>query len=171
VTTTRSKVAAPLVHEVLSSGATVLVKEERTAPLFALRAAPIQVNYLGYPGTMGADYIDYIIADPHVIPAGQEKFYAEKVVRLPDAYQVNDRKRAVAPLTPSLTPSRAEAGLPPAGFVFCCFNNNFKITPAVFDIWMRLLARDAVGLRAGLHAAWAAIRGQLTGSLPMPRRK
>jgi len=107
------------------------------AGVFAQRGAPVQVNYLGFPGTMGADYIDYLIADPHVIPAGQESFYAEKVVRLPDAYQVNDRTRAIAPLM--LT--RAQAGLPPAGFVFCCFNNNFKITPAVFEIWMRLLAK------------------------------
>jgi protein O-GlcNAc transferase len=107
------------------------------AVVFAHRGAPTQVNYLGYPGTMGADYIDYLIADPHLIPSGQEGFYAEKVVRLPDAYQVNDRTRAIA--SPALT--REQAGLPPEGFVFCCFNNNFKITPPMFDIWMRLLAQ------------------------------
>ena len=105
--------------------------------IFAHRAAPVQVNYLGYPGTMGAQYIDYVIADRHVIPREQEPFYAEKVVRLPDTYQPNDRTRAIA----SRTPSREEAGLPPTGFVFCCFNNSFKIAPAVFDIWMRVLAR------------------------------
>lgn len=104
---------------------------------FAQRAAPVQVNYLGYPGTMGAGYIDYIIADACVIPFEHEPFYAEKVVRMPDTYQVNDRTRAIA----SRIPTRAEADLPPTGFVFCCFNNNFKITPPVFDIWMRLLAR------------------------------
>ena len=105
--------------------------------IFAQRAAPVQVNYLGYPGTTGADYMDYIIGDAEVIPVGQEGFYAEKVVRLPDSYQVNDAKRVIA----ERTPSRAEAGLPQTGFVFCCFNNNYKITPQVFDIWMRLLKR------------------------------
>jgi len=105
--------------------------------IFAHRGAPLQVSYLGYPGTMGADYIDYIIADSHVIPAGQESFYSEKVVRVPDTYQVNDRKRPIA----ARTPSRAELSLPDSAFVFCCLNNNYKITPAVFDIWMRLLKR------------------------------
>lgn len=103
--------------------------------ILACRAAPVQVNYLGYPGTMGADYIDYILADSHVIPAGHEAFYAEKVVRLPGTYQVNDSKRAIA----AHTPSRADVNLPETGFVFCSFNNNYKITPPIFDIWMRLL--------------------------------
>ncbi len=105
--------------------------------IFARRAAPIQVNYLGYPGTTGADYMDYIIGDPEVIPQEHDRFYAEKVVRLPDSYQVNDSKRVIA----EQTVSRAEAGLPERGFVFCCFNNNYKITPDVFDVWMRLLQR------------------------------
>lgn len=103
--------------------------------IFARRPAPIQVNYLGYPGTMGADFMDYIVVDPFVAPPGEELHYAEKLVRVPDCYQVNDRKRSVA----DHTPSRAEAGLPDAGFVFCCFNQNYKIAPAIFDIWMRLL--------------------------------
>ena len=103
--------------------------------VFSFRPCPVQVNYLGYPGTLGVSYIDYILADDRVIPPGHDAFYAEKVVRLPDTYQVNDRKRAIA----ERTPARAELGLPEAGFVFCCFNNNFKITPRVFDIWMRLL--------------------------------
>ncbi len=107
------------------------------AGVFAQRAAPVQVNYLGYSGSMGAPYIDYIIGDGRVIPQGQEAFYSEKVVRLPDTYLVNDRKRAVA----GSAPTRAEAGLPAEGFVFCCFNNSYKITPAVFDLWMRLLGR------------------------------
>jgi protein O-GlcNAc transferase len=103
--------------------------------VFSYRAVPIQVNYLGYPGTMGADYIDYIIGDADVIPYGHDAFYAEKVVRLPDTYQVNDSKRAIS----VHTPTRAEVGLPESGFVFCCFNNNYKIAPPIFDIWMRLL--------------------------------
>ena len=103
--------------------------------VFSFRPCPVQVNYLGYPGTLGASYIDYILADDWVIPPGHDAFYAEKVVRLPDTYQVNDRRRAIA----ERTPARTELGLPEAGFVFCCFNNNFKITPSVFDIWMRLL--------------------------------
>jgi predicted O-linked N-acetylglucosamine transferase (SPINDLY family) len=103
--------------------------------IFARRVAPIQVNFLGYPGTTGADYMDYIIGDAEVIPEGHEVFYSEQVVRLPDSYQVNDTKRVIA----GHVPTRAEAGLPASGFVFCCFNNNYKITPEVFDVWMRLL--------------------------------
>ena len=105
--------------------------------VFARRPCPVQVNYLGFPGTLGADYIDYLIADVHVIPPGEEAFYTERVVRLPDCYQANDRRRPIA----EVTPTRAEAGLPETGFVFCCFNNNYKIVPAVFALWMRLLAR------------------------------
>jgi protein O-GlcNAc transferase len=103
--------------------------------IFAHRPAPVQVNYLGYPGTMAAPYMDYIIADATVIPREHERFYTEKVVRLPDTYQVNDRQRVVAP-TPQ---HRRDHGLPDQGFVFCCFNNNYKITPRVFEVWMRLL--------------------------------
>ena len=105
--------------------------------IFALRAAPLQVNYLGYPGTMGAPYIDYIIADRHVIPPDHDVHYAERVVRLPGAYQVNDARRRIA----ETAPTRAGAGLPESGFVFCCFNSNYKITPEIFAIWMRLLDR------------------------------
>ncbi len=108
----------------------------RTA-ILAHRAVPIQVNYIGYVSTMGASYMDYIMGDADVIPVEHEAFYAEKVARLPDVYQVNDSKRVIA----ERTPSRAEVGLPETGFVFCCFNNNYKITPAVFDIWIRLLKR------------------------------
>ena len=104
--------------------------------VFSFRPCPIQVSYLGFPGTLGAPYIDYILADPQVIPEGHHAFYTEKVVRLPDTYQVNDRKRVIA----ERVPTRAELGLPAAGFVFCCFNNNYKITPRTFDIWMRLLS-------------------------------
>ena len=108
----------------------------RTA-ILVHRAAPIQVNYIGYVSTMGAGYMDYIIGDAGVIPLEHEAFYAEKVARLPDVYQVNDSKRVIA----SRTPSRAEVGLPETGFVFCCFNNNYKITPEVFELWIRLLKR------------------------------
>ncbi|MBY0270568.1 MAG: tetratricopeptide repeat protein [Burkholderiales bacterium] len=105
--------------------------------IFAQRAAPIQVNYLVYPGTMGADFIDYIIGDKDVIPEGDEIFYAEKVVRLPESYQVNGSRRVKS----AQIPLRADAGLPESGFVFCCFNHNYKITPEVFAVWMRLLNR------------------------------
>ncbi len=103
--------------------------------IFARRPAPIQVNYLGYPGTMGAEYIDYILADRIVIPEDQHEFYAEKVVYLPDCYQPNDNKRQIS----QNLPTRQQAGLPQEGFVFCSFNNAFKILPDVFDVWMRLL--------------------------------
>src|SRR5262249_38539712 len=103
--------------------------------IFAKRPAPVQVSYLGFPGTMGASYIDYIVADRFLIPRDQRHGYSEKVVYLPDSYQANDRDRRIS----DRTPSRTEAGLPAGGFVFCCFNNSFKITPDVFDVWMRLL--------------------------------
>jgi predicted O-linked N-acetylglucosamine transferase (SPINDLY family) len=105
--------------------------------IFAHRPAPVQVNYLGFPGTMGADYMDYLVADRRVIPPEERDCYSEKIVYLPDCYQANDDKRRIA----ARTPSRAELGLPERGFVFCCFNNNYKIAPPVFDIWMRLLDR------------------------------
>ena len=105
--------------------------------IFALRAAPIQVAYLAYPGTMGADYIDYIVADHVVIPQQDQMHYSEKIAYLPHSYQVNDAKRRIA----EQNFSRAELGLPDTGFVFCCFNNNYKIMPATFDSWMRILNR------------------------------
>jgi predicted O-linked N-acetylglucosamine transferase (SPINDLY family) len=109
--------------------------EDARPGIFAERAAPVQVSYLGFPGTMGAGYIDYIIADEIVIPAASRALYSEKVVTLPGSYQVNDRKRSVA----DRAFSRDELGLPADGFVFCCFNNNYKITPPTFDAWMRIL--------------------------------
>jgi len=107
----------------------------RTA-ILAHRPAPIQVNYLGYPGTTGADFIDYIIVDRFVVPADQQPFFSERLVHLPNCYQPCEIIQEVA----ERTPSRAECGLPEQGFVFCCFNNVLKITPELFDIWMRLLA-------------------------------
>lgn len=105
----------------------------------AYRPAPVQVNYLGYPGTMGADFMDYIIGDPFITPMDQQDFYAEKIVQLPHTYQPNDTKREIA----AEIPSRADCGLPAEGFVFCSFNSNYKITPEFFDIWMRLLQNVA----------------------------
>jgi predicted O-linked N-acetylglucosamine transferase (SPINDLY family) len=103
--------------------------------IFALRPAPVQVSYLGFPATMGAGYIDYLVADKVVVPEGDQIHYSEKLAYLPDSYQCNDTKRRIG----NRTPSREEAGLPASGFVFCSFNNNYKITPDVFDVWMRLL--------------------------------
>jgi protein O-GlcNAc transferase len=103
--------------------------------VFALRPAPIQVSYLGHPGTLGASFIDYLIADEFLIPPAAQAFYAEKIAYLPDSYQVNDRKRSVS----RTAPTRLEAGLPAEGLVFCCFNNNWKITAPMFDVWMHLL--------------------------------
>jgi predicted O-linked N-acetylglucosamine transferase (SPINDLY family) len=104
-------------------------------PALALRPAPVAVSYLGFPGTLGADYVDYLIADRFVIPEAQQRAYVEKIVYLPDTFQANDRDRVIA----SRTPSRAECGLPERGFVFCAFGNSYKITPAIFDAWMRML--------------------------------
>lgn len=103
--------------------------------ILAHRPAPVQSSYLGFPGTTGAEFIDYLLADRIVLPEEQQQFCTEKVVYLPDCYQVNDAKRPIA----ERAPTREEAGLPRAGVVFCCFNNNYKITPDVFAIWMRLL--------------------------------
>ncbi len=104
--------------------------------VLARRPAPIQVNYLGYSGTMGADCFDYILADATVIPEEQRAFYSEQVVWLPDCYLVNDDRRAIA----ERTPTRRECGLPEEGFVFCCFNNSYKLGPTTFAVWMWLLA-------------------------------
>jgi predicted O-linked N-acetylglucosamine transferase (SPINDLY family) len=103
--------------------------------IFSYQPASIQVNYLGYPGTIGAVYMDYILADKHIIPTEQHDCYAEKVVYLPDSYMVTDFKMAVA----EQTPTRTEVNLPENGFVFCCFNNSYKINPEMFTTWMRLL--------------------------------
>ena len=113
---------------------TGLTLDSRTG-IFAQRPAPIQVNYLGYPGTIGAPYIDYIVADRAVIPRAHQRSYTEKVVYLPDSFQANDSTRHIA----AAMPSRADVGLPSHGFVFCSFNHSYKITPTVFAAWMRLL--------------------------------
>jgi protein O-GlcNAc transferase len=109
--------------------------QETRSSIFKYRNAPIQINYLGYPGTMGADFIDYIIADPQVIPEDQRGFYTESVIYLPHSYQPNDSEREIE----LNYGKRADHGLPNNSFVLCCFNNNYKITIKEFDIWMRLL--------------------------------
>jgi predicted O-linked N-acetylglucosamine transferase (SPINDLY family) len=104
------------------------------AEILALRPAPIQVNYLGFPGTMSGEFMDYIVVDHFIAPPELAQHYGETIVRLPGSYQVNDRQRTIAP-----TPSREQLRLPEGAFVFCSFNQAYKITPAVFAIWMRLL--------------------------------
>ena len=108
-------------------------KNHRTG-IFSYRAAPLQLSYIGYLGTMGVEYFDYLIADTTIIPEGSEHYYSEKILYLP-SYQVNDRKRKIS----EKAFTRQELGLPEEGFVFCCFNNNYKILPTTFDSWMRIL--------------------------------
>jgi predicted O-linked N-acetylglucosamine transferase (SPINDLY family) len=103
--------------------------------VFAARPAPVQVLYLGWPGTSGAPYYDYVLADPVVAPRENFPHFSEGVVWLPGSYQANDRRREVA----AVAPTRAECGLPDGAFVYACFNNIFKILPAMFDAWMRIL--------------------------------
>ena len=118
--------------------------------IFAYRPAPVQVNYLVYPGTIGAPFMDTILADRIVLPLDQQPFFSEKIIHLPDCYQANDATRVLLP-----APSRAETGLPAQGFVFCCLSNGWKITRPVFDIWMRLLEQvegSVLWLLDGPHA-------------------
>jgi protein O-GlcNAc transferase len=127
--------------------------------IFAARAAPIQVNYLGYPGTMGADYIDYLIADATLIPEAAQQYYSEKIVYLPDSYQANDSQRPISTRPCTRTGER----LPETAFVYCCFNNANKITPFVFDIWMRIVAQvpgSVLWLLEDLPLAAANLRKQ-----------
>ena len=111
--------------------------QNHRAGIFALRAAPVQVNYLGFPGTLGAQYMDYVIADKVLVPEASRKFYSEMIVELPHSYQVNDTRRPIAPRVFT----REELGLPRDAFVYCCFNNPYKIAPAIFDRWMNVLKR------------------------------
>ena len=105
--------------------------------IFAERVAPLQISFLGYPGTTGAPYIDYLIADRTVVPETERGHYSEKIIFMPHSYQVNDAKRPIA----AEIFARRDLGLPADAFVFCCFNNNYKITPGIFDCWMRILQR------------------------------
>ncbi len=140
-------------QQVADDGVDVLVdvnghtRDARTA-VFARRPAPIQVNWLGFPGTMGSPYHHYIIADEWIIPPGSEIYYSEKVVRLP-CYQANDRKRVIAPERPT----RAEAGLPDDAFVFCCFNGTHKISRFSFQRWLQILKRTPGSVLWLLHSS------------------
>jgi predicted O-linked N-acetylglucosamine transferase (SPINDLY family) len=102
--------------------------------IFAMSVAPIQISYIGYLGTMGANYYDYLVADQTIIPEKNQKYYSEKIAYLP-SYQVNDSTQSL----PATIFARQDFGLPEAGFVFCCFNNTYKITPTTFDSWGRIL--------------------------------
>ena len=129
--------AAELIH---AEGVDILVDlkgytHHARPAISAYRPAPVQVSYLGYPATMGADFIDYIIVDPFVVPSSQQPFFSERLVHLPRSYQVNDRRREVA----DAHTSRRDVGLPAEGLVLCSFNNSYKISPVFFDVWMRLL--------------------------------
>jgi len=106
---------------------------------FVHRPAPVQVTYLGYPGTLGTAQFDFILADPHVIPERNERHFTEAVWRLPHCYL----PPAASVVASEATPTRAECGLPEDAFVLCCFNHDFKIHPAVFAVWMELLHRRA----------------------------
>jgi len=103
--------------------------------VFSYKPAPIQVNYLGFPGTLGASYMDYLIADKVALPDESKKYYVEKIVHLPNSYQANDNRREISVRQFIKT----ELGLPESGFIFACFNNNYKITPSTFDSWMQIL--------------------------------
>ena len=125
---------------------------ENRIGIFAYRPAPVQVSWLGYPGTLGAPFIDYIVADPVVLPEGERSHYSENVIRLPHSYQPNDDQRVIA----SVTGTRADHGLPPEGFVFCSFNATGKIGPTEFAVWMEIL-REVPGAVLWLFASnrWA----------------
>ena len=128
--------------------------------ILARRPAPVQVNYLGYPGTMGLEQIDYILADPVVLPPEQGGHYSESVAYLPECYQVNDDRRVIA----EHTPTRGELGLPSDGFVFCCFNNHYKIAPATFTVWMQLLQQIPASVLWLLEDNAAAARNLRSGA-------
>jgi predicted O-linked N-acetylglucosamine transferase (SPINDLY family) len=107
--------------------------------IFSLRAAPVQVNYLGFPGTLASPYMDYIVADSVVIPPGSDGYYSEKIVRLPNSYQPNDSQKEV----PVVLHPRSDFNLPPDAFVFCSFNNSYKITPEMFHTWCQIVQNVA----------------------------
>jgi predicted O-linked N-acetylglucosamine transferase (SPINDLY family) len=147
--------------------------------IFAERAAPVQVNYLGYPATMGAAYIDYLIADETLVPEQSRRHYSEKIVYLPDSFQANDATAVVS----DGPCSRAAEGLPEEGFVYCCFNSSHKIGPEMFALWMRILAQvegsvlwlledDAVAAanlrKQAARAGIAAERLVFAGRVPLP---
>jgi len=125
------EIAARNIHILVDLGGYAIGAQPR---ILAMRPAPIQINYIGYIGTMGASFIDYIIVDDFSVPDELQPFFTEKLMHLP-SYMTHDRRRPVS----EHTPSRKESGLPEKGFIFCCFNNTYKITPDIFDVWMRCL--------------------------------
>ncbi len=137
--------------------------------IFAFHPAPIQVNFLGFPGTMGAEFYEYIVADEHTIPAEFSNNYVENIVYLPASFLPFDDKQKVA----AIAPDRADLGLPENGFVFCCLNNAHKITPQVFAIWMRLLGQiegSVLWLRGGNETTHENLRSEATRAGVQPER-
>ena len=130
--------------------------EKARTDVFAMKVAPIQLSYIGYLGTMGADYYDYLIADEMMIPKKNQKYYAEKIVYLP-SFQVNDSTESI----PKITLTRKDLGLPKEGFIFCCFSNTFKITPKTFDSWARIL-KNVEGSVLMIYAANELSKTNLT---------
>ncbi|HEX2761181.1 MAG TPA: tetratricopeptide repeat protein [Rhizomicrobium sp.] len=129
--------------------------------IFAHHPATLQINYLVYPGTTGASYMDHTLADRIVLPVDQQPFFSEQIVHLPDCYQANDATRVIPD-----APARADCGLPEDGFVLCCFNNSWKLNPPVFDIWMKLLTavpKSVLWLMDGPHAANLRQEAQVRG--------
>jgi protein O-GlcNAc transferase len=124
--------------------------------VLAHRPAPLQINYLGYAGTSGADYVDYVIGDDTVIPTDQERYFSEQLICMPHTFLPNDDGQTIA----LDTPRRGDLGLPEAGFVFCAFNNTYKISPTMFDVWMRLL-RDTPGSVLWLRGAEETVLANL----------
>ena len=136
--------------------------------IFARRAAPVQVNHIGFPGTSGAAFLDYLVADPVLVPPAAERFYSEQVLRLPDCYLPCDRQRQ-----PAATPTRHELGLPDEGFVFCSFSRTVKLTPELFAVWMRLLHAvpgSVLWLSAGNAEACANLQRAAQGHGVAPER-
>ena len=137
--------------------------------VLAMRPAPLQVSYLCFPGTLGAPFIDYLVADPFLIPEDARAFYSEKILYLPDTYQPNDSTREMA----AATVSRADAGLPPDAFVFCNFNNGQKLNAEFFGIWMRLLdrvPRSVLWLKGGTDTYHANLRAAAAAHGIAPER-
>jgi protein O-GlcNAc transferase len=137
--------------------------------IFSHRPAPVQVQYLGYPGTMGASFIDYLLADTIVVPPGSAALYSEHIVYLPHCFQANDTQRKIS----AKAMARADTGLPHEGFVYCCFNNTYKLNPAMFDVWMRLLDQSpgsALWLLGMNHAARTNLRKEAAGRGVDPQR-
>ncbi len=157
----RGKSLAQINTQIRADGIDILVDlkgytEHARPEIIALRPAPIQVNYLGYPGTLGGDYWDYIIADDVVLPEAHQADYSEKPVYMPWSYQCNDRQRAVAEV-----PTRTMAGLPEQGVVLCCFNTSYKLTPAFFALWCEVL-REVPGSVLWVLDGGDAVRENLT---------